>query len=111
MKPGQSGRLVRDSRRRHGSGQSLLYRRLCRELNRLHETGDELEMYAFPWSEDLGGAPGASSIIPDGARQGGTLVYFACRDVPRKPERAAQNGGHHPPPQKCRSANTASSPP
>ena len=70
-----------------------------RELNRLDETGDELEMYAFPWSEDGGGAPGALVHHPLMAPgQGGTLVYFACRDVSEEAERAAQNGGtiHRP---------------
>ena len=55
----------------------------------------EMEMWAFPMSQEEHGASGALVKMPGcaGGGEGGTLVYFSCADAAVEAGRAAQNGG------------------
>ncbi len=54
----------------------------------------DLEMWAFPMSEQGYGAAGALAKMEGCASGGsGTLVYFKCEDCAVEAARAAENGG------------------
>jgi len=59
-----------------------------------HSCEGEMEMWMFPMSEQVYGAPGAlvqMEGVPSGG--GGTMVYFTCEDCAIEAARAAENGG------------------
>jgi len=63
------------------------------ELDKLN-SGDELEMWAFPWVEDGHGAAGAlckMTGMPPGGNS--VMVYFQCEDCAQEEARAAEAGG------------------
>jgi uncharacterized protein len=54
----------------------------------------DMEMWAFPMSEQGYGAAGALAKMEGSASGGsGTLVYFKCEDCAVEAARAAENGG------------------
>lgn len=54
----------------------------------------DLEMWAFPMSEEGYGAAGALAKMEGcSSGGGGTLVYFKCEDCAVEAARAAENGG------------------
>ena len=56
--------------------------------------GPDLEMWAFPMSEEGYGAAGALAKMEGcSSGGGGTLVYFKCEDCAVEAARAAENGG------------------
>lgn len=56
--------------------------------------GPDLEMWAFPMSEEGYGASGALAKMEGcSSGGGGTLVYFKCEDCAVEAARAAENGG------------------
>jgi predicted enzyme related to lactoylglutathione lyase len=56
---------------------------------------EDVEMWAFPMTEETYGAPGAlvqiEGMTPG---SGGTLVYFSCEDCSIEAARAAEHGGN-----------------
>jgi uncharacterized protein len=66
------------------------------ELSKLEapNTGDEIEMQAFPMNMEAGGASGALTKM-DGCPSGGmgTLVYFSCEDCANEEARVEAAGG------------------
>jgi predicted enzyme related to lactoylglutathione lyase len=58
------------------------------------DTGDEIEMWAFPMEPEGQGAAGALCRM-DGAPSGGmgTIVYFMCEDCAVEAKRLAEHGG------------------
>ncbi|MDE2366307.1 MAG: VOC family protein [Betaproteobacteria bacterium] len=59
-----------------------------------HIPGPDLEMWAFPMSEQGYGVAGALAKMEGCASGGsGTLVYFKCEDCAVEAARAAEHGG------------------
>jgi predicted enzyme related to lactoylglutathione lyase len=57
-------------------------------------SGPELEMWAFPMSQEGYGAAGALAKMEGGPSGGNTtLVYFKCEDCAVEAARAAEHGG------------------
>jgi len=53
-----------------------------------------LEMWAFPFSMEAPGAPGALvKMAGKDSGGGGTIIYFSCADCAVEAGRAGQNGG------------------
>lgn len=57
------------------------------------DSGDELEMWAFPMDMTRPGAGGALAKMAGVEPGGGTLVYFACEDCAVEAARAVAAGG------------------
>ena len=64
------------------------------ELHALEAPMPDLEMFAFPHQQNLGGATGElvkmEGVLPG---MGGTLIYFSCEDCGVEAQLAASNGG------------------